>query len=164
MGGSDDPSNLIKLTVEEHALAHKKLYEQYGKREDYIAWKMLSGQMKMGQLLIEKAKLGGKITALKKVHTGMVRSKETKEKMRKKKLGVARSKYSVNKQIDTMKKRDAYITRPDGTTIYVENLRKYCRDNQLNRSALQGRKDMTHKGHKLSFINRSVDKQINNNL
>jgi DNA modification methylase len=42
-GGSDDPSNLVELTVEEHALAHKLLYEQYGKWEDilikYANWK-----------------------------------------------------------------------------------------------------------------------------
>jgi hypothetical protein len=30
MGGTDDPSNLIELTVEEHAEAHRKLWEQYG--------------------------------------------------------------------------------------------------------------------------------------
>lgn len=45
MGGSDDPSNLVRLTIEEHAEAHKKLYEKYGKWEDKIAWKVLSGQM-----------------------------------------------------------------------------------------------------------------------
>ena len=30
MGGTNDPSNLIELTVEEHAEAHKLLWEQYG--------------------------------------------------------------------------------------------------------------------------------------
>ena len=34
MGGTDDPSNLIKLTVEDHAAAHKKLYEEHGKLQD----------------------------------------------------------------------------------------------------------------------------------
>ena len=43
MGGSDDPSNIIELTTEEHALAHKKLYEEHGKKHDYVAWKALSG-------------------------------------------------------------------------------------------------------------------------
>lgn len=38
MGGSDDPSNLIELTIQEHAEAHKKLYEMYGKEEDKLAW------------------------------------------------------------------------------------------------------------------------------
>lgn len=33
MGGTDDPSNLVELTVEKHAEAHRQLYEQYGKLE-----------------------------------------------------------------------------------------------------------------------------------
>lgn len=43
-GGTDDPSNLIKLTVEEHADAHRVLWEQYGRPEDKLAWLMLSGK------------------------------------------------------------------------------------------------------------------------
>jgi hypothetical protein len=43
MGGSDEPSNLIELSIEEHAIAHMKLFEKYGKIEDKIAWKALSG-------------------------------------------------------------------------------------------------------------------------
>ena len=44
-GGTDDPSNLVYLTVEEHAEAHKKLYEKYGRWQDYSAWQGLSGRM-----------------------------------------------------------------------------------------------------------------------
>jgi hypothetical protein len=44
MGGSDDPSNLIELSVEEHAEAHRLLYERNGLIEDLIAWKCLSGR------------------------------------------------------------------------------------------------------------------------
>lgn len=45
MGGSDDPSNLISLSVEEHAEEHRKLWEKYGHWQDKIAWKTLSGQI-----------------------------------------------------------------------------------------------------------------------
>jgi len=45
MGGTDDPKNLIELTPKQHAQAHKKLYEKYGKWEDKIAYQMLSGQI-----------------------------------------------------------------------------------------------------------------------
>jgi hypothetical protein len=38
MGGTDDPSNLVYLTVEEHAEAHKKLWETHGKIEDKVAY------------------------------------------------------------------------------------------------------------------------------
>lgn len=43
-GGTDDPSNLIKLTIEEHAEAHRVLWEQHGRHEDKLAWLMLSGK------------------------------------------------------------------------------------------------------------------------
>ena len=45
MGGTDDESNLIELTIEEHAEAHRKLYEQHGHWQDYLAWKGLAGLM-----------------------------------------------------------------------------------------------------------------------
>ena len=37
-GGTDDPSNLIELTVEEHAEAHRLLYEQHSNIQDKVAW------------------------------------------------------------------------------------------------------------------------------
>jgi len=43
MGGTDDPSNLIELTIEEHAEAHRLLYEQHGCWQDKVAWQGLLG-------------------------------------------------------------------------------------------------------------------------
>lgn len=43
MGGSDDTSNLIELTVEQHAEEHRILFEKYGLWQDEIAWKGLLG-------------------------------------------------------------------------------------------------------------------------
>jgi hypothetical protein len=45
MGGTDDPSNLIELTVEEHAEAHMILYREHGKIEDLWAYQLLSNQI-----------------------------------------------------------------------------------------------------------------------
>ena len=58
MGGGDEPENLIELTVEEHALAHKKLWEEHGKEEDRIAWYALSGQMSMSEAKRQAQKAG----------------------------------------------------------------------------------------------------------
>lgn len=59
MGGTDDPSNLVELTVEEHAAAHRLLYEQHGKLQDKIAWLMLSGKTSEAEeLRIELANEG----------------------------------------------------------------------------------------------------------
>lgn len=43
MNGSDDLSNIIELSVEDHAEAHRLLFEQYNMWQDYVAWKGLSG-------------------------------------------------------------------------------------------------------------------------
>lgn len=59
MGGSDEESNLIELTIEEHANEHKILYEKYGKHDDYVAWKALSGTIGKEELIRELLRLGG---------------------------------------------------------------------------------------------------------
>lgn len=55
MGGTDDPSNLIELTVEEHAEAHRKLYEEYGRLQDKRAWlglaKIMTGEEIINEIL-----------------------------------------------------------------------------------------------------------------
>ena len=43
MGGTDEPSNLVELTIEEHAEAHRKLWEEHGNEYDHIAWRCLAG-------------------------------------------------------------------------------------------------------------------------
>jgi hypothetical protein len=60
VGGSNDPSNLIELTVEEHAQAHKKLWEEDGRWQDYVAWQGLSGIIISKEVHSEATKLGMK--------------------------------------------------------------------------------------------------------
>jgi NUMOD3 motif/HNH endonuclease len=52
-GGSDDPSNLVTLTIADHALAHKALFEQYGRWQDRVAWLSLAGIMKDEERIYE---------------------------------------------------------------------------------------------------------------
>jgi hypothetical protein len=53
-GGSDEPFNLIRLTIEEHAKAHELLYENYGKLADLAASHMISGRIDKGDEAIRK--------------------------------------------------------------------------------------------------------------
>ena len=53
MGGTDDPDNLVELTVAEHAEAHRVLWEEHGKVEDLWAWKGLSGMMSKEEIITE---------------------------------------------------------------------------------------------------------------
>jgi hypothetical protein len=67
-GGSDDPSNLVELTITEHAEAHKKLYEEYGREEDKLAWLGLSGMIDKEEIIRQQCSL-----AAKKGNTGRKR-------------------------------------------------------------------------------------------
>jgi hypothetical protein len=63
MGGTDDPSNIIELSVEEHAEAHRKLYEAHGRIQDKVAWMGLAKLAPMKELIAElqrETKLGDK--------------------------------------------------------------------------------------------------------
>jgi hypothetical protein len=60
MGGSDTKSNIISLSVKEHADAHRILYEEYGKMEDYLAWKGLEGSINLAEINYIKSVLSGK--------------------------------------------------------------------------------------------------------
>ena len=78
MGGSDEPSNLILLTVEEHAEAHRLLFEKYGHWQDKVAWKALSGILPKQEIIKEIQKNANK---------GRIPSAETREKMASAKRG-----------------------------------------------------------------------------
>ena len=84
-GGTNEPENLILLTVSEHAEAHRILFEEYGRWQDKIAWEMLSGQINKETAMREAQKLG---------RLGYKASDASKEKMRAAKLGKPQSKRS----------------------------------------------------------------------
>lgn len=94
-GGADEPSNIARLTTEQHAEAHKKLYAEYGRWQDRLAWHGLAGLVGKDDLVREAHQLKGpKVSAAKrskfasgetviwnKGKTG-VYNEETLEKMR----------------------------------------------------------------------------------
>jgi len=70
MGGSNDPSNLIELSVEEHSQAHLELYEEYGKKENLCAYYMLSGKSQDPEFKKMVCSLGGIALAKKRKESG----------------------------------------------------------------------------------------------
>jgi hypothetical protein len=153
MGGSDDPSNLKKVTVEQHAEEHRLLWEKHNLQEDYIAWKALSGQ-----ITSEEAR----IMAVKSANTGRKQSVEHLEKRmkaiakhrakyghstlgknlgsasgeRKRKiseshkgnqygLGTKRTEESKNKQSEAAKKREIITCPKCGIKMQKANLSRY---------------------------------------
>ena len=82
-GGTDDPSNIVLLTVEEHAEAHKKLYEEYGKWQDLCAYKVLIKEIGQEEAVkiakSEAGRIGGYVSKRPK-HTYINQLSPFKEK------------------------------------------------------------------------------------
>lgn len=103
MGGTDELSNLISLTVEEHAEAHKKLWEEHGNVKDYYAWKGLSSQIGKEEIRQELSRYG----AIKRnMMYGSIFSNLSRE--------------SIEKRRDTRKKRSEGYNSPEHTQKLVD--------------------------------------------
>ena len=139
MGGSDSAENIVYLSVEDHAEAHRVLWEKYDKEEDYIAWKALSGQLTKAdatkraiinsnktRVVSEKTRLliGEKSKGRQsKLH--YITSEKTKEKIRQ---SVKETHYRTDYTKD--RRHSYHIVFPDGSETSTDNLEKFCESNK----------------------------------
>ena len=87
MGGTDDPSNLVEVSVEQHAELHLSLYLEHGLLGDWYAFNALSGiteEMEKARVLIahtpEANRKRSKTLTGRNYHGGR-RSEEDKRKI-----------------------------------------------------------------------------------
>ena len=142
-GGTDDPANLVYLTIEEHAEAHRLLYEEYGRWQDYYAWQGLSGQ-------IGKEEIIAAIYKNRKTRLGAILTEETKYKMRiamagrkltdehkAKIVGTGRKQPQSQKDKVAAKLAKSWkITDPTGNTFIIENLNAWAKQNGVDQGNL----------------------------
>jgi len=93
-GGSDNEDNLVELTIAEHAEAHRILYEQYNRQEDFLAWKGLSGLIGKDEMVHAKCSLNSSRPGKSNPFYGKTHSEETKRLISEKRKG-----HSDNKGI-----------------------------------------------------------------
>jgi len=117
-GGSDAPDNISVVTVDQHAAAHKFLYEKYGKWEDKIAYLGLSGRISKEEVIrrVNSEAHKGKKPWLGRKHSeeskrkmseswkGRKISEDTKRKMSESKKGAKNSFYGKKHSEETLEK------------------------------------------------------------
>ncbi len=59
-GGPDVPENIVLLTTEQHAEAHRILYEKHGRWQDRLAWQGLSGMISREEIIRQMLSNAGK--------------------------------------------------------------------------------------------------------
>lgn len=128
MGGTDDPSNLIELTVEQHAEAHRLLYEQHSHWQDYVAWQGLAKLDANFDAAKRSIIEGGKRGAAK----SNLRWKDPilREKYRKQQSEKLKGKHTGKDK--TWNGKLYEVIHPDGTVEKVEGLRQWCLDRGYN--------------------------------
>jgi hypothetical protein len=155
VGGTDDPSNIVELTIEEHAEAHRILYEKYGRNEDKWAWLGLSGQIGKDEILklismAQKGKkkpegFGEKISFFRKTFKyseesklkmsltkkGKIFTKEHREKISLSQIGRKQTEQQKQKVSEKLQLTWT-VTEPNGKSYQITNLRKFCLENNLD--------------------------------
>lgn len=104
-GGTDDPSNLVELSVADHAEAHRVLYEQYGRWQDYVAWQGLAKLSPKEELVRLRQREAGKLR--QQLHPNPFKGVRTKKNFaldpehQKKSSAAANSEASMKKRKNT---------------------------------------------------------------
>lgn len=145
MGGGNSPENLITLSIEEHALAHKELWEIHNKEEDRIAYLALSGQNNMPETKRLAQLLGSKNGAdkmrlLNAKSNGEI-SRRGGKKVLEMKLGIHDPEFDKSiggkKSMEIQAKLDIpvwkYLWVTDGVTdtrVHPENIQTFLENNK----------------------------------
>jgi hypothetical protein len=135
-GGGDDPSNIILLTIDQHAETHKQLYLDEGRKGDWLAWQGLSGQIGKEEILniiyTENGKRWGKSNK-GAVPWNKGKTKETDKRISDSLRGVSKSeehKKALRKPKSNSEKMGKYVR----TEEIRENLRAESKRIQQNRT------------------------------
>lgn len=100
-GGSNTQENLVEVTITQHSMYHYCNYLLWGREEDNIAWRALSGQITMSEAKIEARRMGSKnaTKAFKEKLKNPEKLKEHKQKCREAQLN------SINRQANVTRCR-----------------------------------------------------------
>ena len=118
-GGSDDPSNLVSLTVEQHAKAHWVEFMLEGHTNDLIAYMALSNLIDKSEIhaeIMKSPEYRAKLRRAQKGHKGTPHTEEHKKWIGE--INKVKQKGKRNSQYGTM-----WVN--DGTKDF--KVKKYCR-------------------------------------
>ena len=160
-GGTDDPFNLVELTVEEHAEAHRLLWEQHERYQDYYAWQGLSG------LIGKEDILKGIMNQESMKNHLSKKSKEFWNKLTEEEKTIKRNQFlevrkltngskgktwklseETKKNMGNAKSKEWLIIFPNGKKEIIKNMRNFCRNNSLDQAALVNVSKGKNKHHK----------------
>ena len=142
-GGTDEPSNLVEVSVEEHAELHLALYLEHGKWQDWVAFTMLSGQIGKEEGIALAVLMGAKAKGYKqKPRASRPITEETRRRISESRKGQpahnkgkcaseeARRRMSeAKKGREALNKGTFRLSFMDGRVIIVKGITTWCNEN-----------------------------------
>jgi hypothetical protein len=87
LGGKYEPGNVVELSVMRHAMWHYASWKLWGRKEDWLAWRGLSGYLGKEDIILESSKMGGRKAAEKlNLHPNTIENRKSLGKSNAKKL------------------------------------------------------------------------------
>ena len=143
MGGTNDKSNLVELTVRQHALAHKKLYKKYGHWQDKLAYESLLKLKDRHEITKEIQRRTGLMSKGRKL------SEQAKRNISQGMIGIVHTESHKRKTAETLS-QEWIVTEPNGKVKLVKNLHTFCKKHKLdpgNMSKVAHKVLHSHKGY-----------------
>jgi hypothetical protein len=120
-GGSDDPSNLVVLSVTQHAMWHFAEWQRKGNKEDYIAWKALAKIIGKEETIRQASGIGGSRSKGKKRDPEVVkRIANSRRGVKRGKTG-PRSEEVKNKISSTKQGKKWYVNERGEASTFESN-------------------------------------------
>ena len=153
----------IDIDIKEHARRHKINYDKWGFREDYLAWKGLTGQWPKEKIIQEIYIMNGKrnqkytqskqsIEKMRMTKLGSKLSKEHRQAISKALMGHKGSEYQ-KQRLREIRQKD-YIITYKNKTYQITNLLEFCRKKKLdqgNMTKVAQKKLQSHKGYSVAY-------------
>ena len=162
-GGTDDPSNIVELTVEEHANAHRRLHEEHGRWQDELAWKTLSGLIGKDEMMQEMYKWRkghnmphtGDKRRFGMANKGVKHTKEHNKKISESLMGHVQGQNQKDLVADAMSMKWIVHNLSTGKKERVYNLCEYGRKHNLG-PAWQG--NCVKHGHSKGYVVKRISR------
>ena len=137
MGGPNTPANIKEITVMEHSLAHKKLYEEHGNWQDYVLWHGLAKLTDNLEAVTLFMEAGGRTgTKLAYIKDNKANNEELNRKIQD---SIGKDWTGPNAIIPAFlpgwNGKSYSITHPSGYVEITEDLLQWCLDKNVNYDA-----------------------------
>ena len=147
-GGSDDPSNIVEVSINQHIMFHFCEYQLHRDVRDKLAYKGLSGcddertellrEMSKNRMWVTDGKNNKMIQKLDKIPDGWYKGRtqnyltpEAKEKMSQTHMGHKQSPEHIKKRTANagqILSKDFIVIPPDGDPYIYNGKRNFCRE------------------------------------